>query len=59
MPRVVSLDINERQLVQWPVKELESLRKQLTYLHDIDLKAGSLVEIKGLKVSEASAFCKI
>jgi len=56
-PRVVSLDTNGRQLVQWPVKELESLRRKQRQLHDIVLKTGGIVEVEGLRVSEAS-LCK-
>ena len=59
VPRVVSLDSNGRQLVQWPVKELESLRRKQRRLRDIELKTGGLVEVKGLKVSEACAIADV
>lgn len=52
-PRVVSLDDNGRQLLQWPIKELESFRRKQGNLHDIELETGGLVEVEGLKVSEA------
>ncbi|KAJ6790490.1 beta-fructofuranosidase, insoluble isoenzyme 4-like [Iris pallida] len=52
-PRVVTLDSNGRQLVQWPVKELESLRKKRVQLHDAELKTGGLLEIKGIRASQA------
>lgn len=52
VPRVVSLDTNERQLVQWPIKEIESLRRKQIRLNDIDLKTGDLFEIKGLIFSQ-------
>lgn len=52
-PRVVSLDTNGRQLVQWPIEELELLRKNEKYLHDIELNAGGRMEIKGTTVHQA------
>ncbi|ONK57454.1 uncharacterized protein A4U43_C09F680 [Asparagus officinalis] len=52
VPRVVTLDTNMKQLVQWPVQELESLRGKQTDLRGVELKTGDLVEVKGLKASE-------
>ncbi|ONK77579.1 uncharacterized protein A4U43_C02F8100 [Asparagus officinalis] len=52
IPRVVTLDPNARQLVQWPVKELELLRRKQIDLHEIELKKGDFVEIEGLKTPD-------
>lgn len=52
-PRTLWLDSNGRQLVQWPIEELESLRGKEVHLHDIELKTGSLIEIEGVKTSQA------
>ncbi|KAJ6850492.1 beta-fructofuranosidase, insoluble isoenzyme 4-like [Iris pallida] len=54
IPRVVWLDKRRRQLLQWPVEELESLRRKHVRLHDVELGTGGLVEVKGLKVLQAS-----
>lgn len=54
VPRVVWLDSNGRQLLQWPVKEIESLRREQVQLHDVELKTGSrLLEIQGIEASQA------
>ncbi|XP_008784034.2 beta-fructofuranosidase, insoluble isoenzyme 4-like [Phoenix dactylifera] len=52
-PRTIWLDSNGRQLVQWPVKELESLRRNGAHLQNTELKTGGLFEIKGVKASQA------
>nr|XP_019704321.1 beta-fructofuranosidase, insoluble isoenzyme 4 [Elaeis guineensis] len=53
VPRTIWLDSNGRQLVQWPVKELESLRRNGAHLHNTEIKTGGLFEIKGVKASQA------
>lgn len=53
IPRVVWLDTSGKQLLQWPVKELEILRRKQIQLHNALLKTGGLVEIKGMKVLQA------
>ncbi|KAH7680689.1 Beta-fructofuranosidase protein [Dioscorea alata] len=52
IPRMVWLDENGKQLVQWPIKELESLRRKRVQFHDKELKAGGLLNIKGVKASQ-------
>ncbi|KAK8956835.1 Beta-fructofuranosidase, insoluble isoenzyme 4 [Platanthera zijinensis] len=53
VPRTVWLDDNGKQLVQWPIRELESLRLKKVELKHIELSEGGVVEIKGVKASQA------
>lgn len=53
IPRTVWLDDNRRQLVQWPVPEVESLRGNHVKLRNVELKQGGLVEIKGVTAAQA------
>ncbi|URE08442.1 hypothetical protein MUK42_35402 [Musa troglodytarum] len=52
IPRKVWLDSRGRQLVQWPIEEVESLRRNEVHLHGLELATG-LHEIKGVKASQA------
>ncbi|XP_072986984.1 beta-fructofuranosidase, insoluble isoenzyme 7-like [Typha latifolia] len=52
-PRTIWLDSNGKQLVQWPIEEIESLRREEVHLYDLELKAGGLQEIEGIKASQA------
>ncbi|KAJ0976707.1 hypothetical protein J5N97_012181 [Dioscorea zingiberensis] len=51
-PRMVWLDENGRQLIQWPIKELESLRRERVHFHDKELKTGGLLNIQGGEASQ-------
>nr|XP_010912310.1 beta-fructofuranosidase, insoluble isoenzyme 3 isoform X2 [Elaeis guineensis] len=53
IPRVLWLDSNHRQVVQWPIEELESLRKNKVYIHDKEVKTGHYFEVKGIQTSQA------
>ncbi|WOL02303.1 beta-fructofuranosidase, insoluble isoenzyme 4 [Canna indica] len=53
VPRTIWLDSSEKQLLQWPVEEVESLRRNEIHLHDLELKPAALYEIKGVKASQA------
>ncbi|XP_020686802.1 beta-fructofuranosidase, insoluble isoenzyme 4 isoform X1 [Dendrobium catenatum] len=53
VPRTIWLDENGKQLVQWPVRELESLRMEKVELKDVKVSKGGLIEIKGVKASQA------
>ncbi|ONK77595.1 uncharacterized protein A4U43_C02F8310 [Asparagus officinalis] len=53
VPRVLSVDTDGKRLIQWPIEEIESLRREQIHLQDIELKTGSQVEVRGLKVSQA------
>ncbi|KAL9400068.1 hypothetical protein Peur_009029 [Populus x canadensis] len=53
IPRTVLLSINGKQLVQWPVKEIEKLRSKNVSFHDKKLKSGSVLEVPGITASQA------
>lgn len=48
IPRTVWLDSHERQLLQWPVEELNSLREKEVNLSNQTLKTGDYVKVKGI-----------
>ncbi|WJX79527.1 Invertase [Trifolium repens] len=48
IPRVVWLDSTERQLVQWPVEELNQLRDKEVSMNNKKLEKGDFVEVAGL-----------
>ncbi|GKE50396.1 beta-fructofuranosidase, insoluble isoenzyme CWINV1-like protein, partial [Tanacetum coccineum] len=47
------LSENGDQLVQWPVKELEKLRKRKVHYENKELKGGSIFQISGVTASQA------
>ncbi|XP_038989236.1 beta-fructofuranosidase, insoluble isoenzyme 3-like [Phoenix dactylifera] len=53
IPRVLWLDSNQRQVVQWPIEELESLRTKQAYIHDKLVKSRHYFEVKGIQTSQA------
>ncbi|XP_020573357.1 beta-fructofuranosidase, insoluble isoenzyme 4-like [Phalaenopsis equestris] len=53
VPRAIWLHKNGKQLMQWPVRELESLRREKIELKDVEVSKGGLIEIKGVKTSQA------
>ncbi|TVU36991.1 hypothetical protein EJB05_18953, partial [Eragrostis curvula] len=53
IPRTIWLDSNSKQLLQWPVEEIESLRRNEVSHQDIELKEGDLFEIKDIDTSQA------
>ncbi|GMH30136.1 hypothetical protein Nepgr_031979 [Nepenthes gracilis] len=53
IPRTVWLDGEGRQLLQWPIKELEELRGFKFHLTKQELKSGDLVEVKGITPAQA------
>ncbi|KZV21430.1 cell-wall invertase [Dorcoceras hygrometricum] len=53
IPRTIVLDPNGKQLIQWPVEELETLRGNLVKLSEKELVRGDLVEIKGITAAQA------
>ncbi|GMN23253.1 hypothetical protein TIFTF001_049071 [Ficus carica] len=54
IPRSIVLGKSGRQLVQWPIKEIEKLRrKEVFNLHDKELKGGSVFEVSGVMASQA------
>ncbi|EEF41066.1 Beta-fructofuranosidase, cell wall isozyme precursor, putative [Ricinus communis] len=53
VPRVILLDKSRKQLVQWPIKEIEKLRVNPVHLHRKVLKGGSLLEVSGVTAAQA------
>ncbi|KAA8518559.1 hypothetical protein F0562_016033 [Nyssa sinensis] len=53
IPRKVWLDTSGKQLLQWPIAELEILRGQKVELSNQKLNLGDHVEIKGITAAQA------
>ncbi|MCD7473573.1 Invertase [Datura stramonium] len=53
IPRKLWLDTSGKQLVQWPVEELETLRKQKVELRNHNLVKGETVEVEGITPAQA------
>lgn len=55
IPRSIVLGKSGRQLVQWPIKEIEKLRrKEVFNLDDKELKGGSVFEVSGVMASQVN-----
>ncbi|PON96018.1 Glycoside hydrolase [Trema orientale] len=52
-PRSVVLSKSGKQLVQWPIKEIEKLRSETVSLQNKELNGGSVFEISGVTASQA------
>ncbi|XP_022029019.1 beta-fructofuranosidase, insoluble isoenzyme CWINV6-like [Helianthus annuus] len=52
-PRALWIDRSGKQLIQWPVEEIETLRENEVKLKNKRLKSGSVVEIEGVTASQA------
>ncbi|PWA48805.1 cell wall intertase CWI2 [Artemisia annua] len=52
-PRSLWLDQNKKQLVQWPIVEIEMLHENEIGLQDKKLEGGSLHEVVGITASQA------
>ncbi|KAJ4951096.1 hypothetical protein NE237_027928 [Protea cynaroides] len=53
IPRNIWLDKAGKQLIQWPVEELEKLRKTPVELQSTQLNGGSVLEVAGITASQA------
>lgn len=53
IPRTITLDPNGKQLLQWPVEEVEKLRREKVELINRKLKKGEKIEIKGITAAQA------
>ncbi|CAL5067622.1 unnamed protein product [Urochloa decumbens] len=53
IPRTVWLDPSGRQLLQWPIEEVEALRRKSVTLKDRVIKPGQHVEVTGLQTAQA------
>ncbi|OIT38689.1 PREDICTED: beta-fructofuranosidase, insoluble isoenzyme CWINV3-like [Nicotiana attenuata] len=52
-PRRIWLDKSGKQLIQWPVKEIEKLRTKQVKIPTTTLKAGSVLEVLGVTGAQA------
>ncbi|XBI86678.1 hypothetical protein VPH35_094588 [Triticum aestivum] len=52
-PRTIWLDNDGKRLLQWPVEEIESLRRNEINHQKLELKKGDLFEIKGIDTLQA------
>ncbi|XP_021716466.1 fructan 6-exohydrolase-like [Chenopodium quinoa] len=53
IPRTIVLDKSGKQLVQWPLTEVESLRENPVQLISQVIGGGSLIEVSGVTASQA------
>ncbi|KAF4371239.1 hypothetical protein F8388_020966 [Cannabis sativa] len=53
IPRTVWLDPNGKQLLQWPIEEIETLRDQKVEVNNLKLEKGDFSEIKGITAAQA------
>ncbi|KAJ8534043.1 hypothetical protein K7X08_007367 [Anisodus acutangulus] len=53
IPRKLWLDPTGKQLVQWPVEELENLREKKVHLSNCKLNNGDTIEVKGITPAQA------
>ncbi|KAL4342007.1 hypothetical protein GQ457_08G003820 [Hibiscus cannabinus] len=53
IPRQIWLDRTGKQLVQWPVEELNNLRDNQVYVYGKQLKSDSVFEVSGITASQA------
>ncbi|VVA15474.1 PREDICTED: beta-fructofuranosidase [Prunus dulcis] len=53
IPRVVWLSPDAKQVVQWPIKELETLRGQKVDINNQNVEQGQHVEVKGITAAQA------
>lgn len=52
IPRKIWLDSNGKQVLQWPIEELETLRGQNVHMSGVKLNSGEHVEIKGITAAQ-------
>ncbi|KAJ8754780.1 hypothetical protein K2173_012169 [Erythroxylum novogranatense] len=53
IPRKLWLDPNGKQLVQWPIEEIETLRRKKVHLCNQKLNLGDHLEVKGITAIQA------
>ena len=56
IPRKLWLDPSGKQLVQWPVEELETLRNKKVELRNHKLNKGEIVEVEGITAAQVCIF---
>ena len=52
IPRIVWLDSSGKQVLQWSVEELETLRGNKVHINNQQVKKGEHVEIKGITAAQ-------
>ncbi|XVF35327.1 hypothetical protein REPUB_Repub18cG0136000 [Reevesia pubescens] len=52
-PRSILLSKDGKQLIQWPIQEIEKLRAKKVSFHNKKLKAGSFLQVSGITASQA------
>ncbi|KAI7734453.1 hypothetical protein M8C21_034004, partial [Ambrosia artemisiifolia] len=52
-PRSIWLDQNQKQLIQWPIEEIEMLHENKATFYNKNLEDGSLHEVEGITASQA------
>ncbi|KAL8139804.1 hypothetical protein V2J09_005825 [Rumex salicifolius] len=52
-PRSIILDVSQKQLVQWPVKEIEMLRETKVELPSKVIKGGSMIQVFEVTAAQA------
>ena len=58
-PRSIVLSANGRQLVQWPINEIEKLRTNNVSFEGKELKQGSVLEVSGITASQVTRFIQM
>ncbi|XP_062112733.1 beta-fructofuranosidase, insoluble isoenzyme 1-like [Humulus lupulus] len=53
IPRTIVLDPSGKQLLQWPIEEVETLRGQETEIKNAKLKKGDIIKVKGITPAQA------
>ncbi|RWW88709.1 hypothetical protein BHE74_00002402 [Ensete ventricosum] len=56
IPRAVWLDTNGRQLVQWPIEELETLRHKHRSVKNRNIPSGTSFEVENILTAQAWSF---
>lgn len=59
IPRTVWLDTSGKQLLQWPIAELETLRGDKVQISNQQIKQGDHFEIKGITAAQVCLLRKI
>ena len=58
-PRSIVLSANGRQLVQWPINEIEKLRTNNVSFEGKELQQGSVFEVSGITASQVTHFIQM
>ncbi|KAG9131870.1 hypothetical protein Leryth_023523 [Lithospermum erythrorhizon] len=53
IPRTILLDKSGKQLIQWPVKEIEKLRGEKAEIREKEMSPGIVLEVVGVTASQA------